>query len=501
MNTLVRYRLIVLSLAITGVVAGTVVQAFAGANEWTRLGSSTSVDAKIVAVSPGFAVDKTMFLGGEGEDEGDTRLNDGLMKSIDGGRTWVRIGFSQGVRHVTALALAPDYTSGGIVLVGTGGEHGALLRSSDGGATWVRIDVGASIGEVIDIQFSPAFATDRTIFASAQGGEERCVLISHDGGLTWQPATAPPEAGGRMAVSPGFGEDHTLLMVTSGGYGGYDASLVRSVDGGLTWAGVAGTGLPNALYDAGISPATSGGRCLFAVARSSEAQAGVYRSTDGGATWTRVLAVDRPDAWMWSGSRFVFSPNWAVDRAMFIVIDGQLYKSANEGVSFYKVGVIDLNEALAIRSDFASAPMLFSATDDLESGGSNQDVWTYTFSPPVKARLSKPVVSTGVDMKGRLISIEGALRPLHVEDAPRFEYRLYRKVGTAWVKYKFYPRPTYRVGGGYPDELRIYWSSLPQGQYKVMTYHADSGEAGHLPSLSLPTYFTRGSQFSYWTKR
>ena len=501
MNSLARRRLVVLSLAITAVVAGAVGYAFAGANEWTRLGSSPSVDAKIVAVSPGFSVDKTVFVGGAGEDEGDTRLNDGLMKSVDAGRTWVKTGFTQGVRCVTALGLAPDYKSGGIVLVGTGGERGALLRSSNGGATWARIDMGVSIGEVLDIQFSPAFATDRTAFVSAQGGGGRSVFISTDAGLTWQPATTPPDAGGRMAVSPRFADDHTVLMVTSDGSRGYDSSLVRSVDAGWTWTEVAGAGLPRALYDAGISAVTDGGQSLFAIARSSATQAGVYRSTDGGATWTRRLAVNRPDAWMWSGSRFVFSPNWANDRTMFVVIDGQLYKSANGGVSFYKVGVFDLNEALAIRSDFVSAPTLFSAADSLNSGGSNQDVWTYTFSRPVKARLSKPVVSAGADMKGRLIQIKSSLRPIHVEAAPRFEYRLYRKVGTRWLKYKFYPKPTFRVGGGYPAELRIYWNSLPQGQYKVMTYHADSGEAGHLPSLSQATYFTRGSRFSFWTKR
>jgi hypothetical protein len=515
MNALARYRLVTLSLVITGVIAGTVGQAFAGAREWTRFGSSPSVDADIVVLSPGFAVDKTVFIGGQGEDEGATRSNDGVMKSTDAGRTWVKVGFTQGVRNVTALAVAPDYVSSGIVLAGAASQYGTggMLRSSDRGATWVRVGVGAGITDVIDIQFSPAFATDGTIFASTDKSGGKAFLISHDGGLTWQSAgsAAPIDTGGRIAVSPQFAADNTVLMVTSDG-GPYPdtPSLCRSVDGGLTWNGFVGAGLPDALFDVGISPMAGGSQTLLAVAQSSEAKVGVYRSTDGGATWTQALkGVDHTSAWIWSGSRFVFSPNWAIDKAVFIVLRGQLYKSANAGASFYQVGVMELeadmfaelNEALAIRSDFASAPVVFSGSDSLYSGGSNQDVWTYTFSPPVKARLSKPVVSTGADMKGRLIVIKGSLSPLHVEAAPRLEYRLYRKRGTAWVKYKFYPRPSFRVGGFYPDSLYIYWNSLPRGQYKVMTYHADSGETGHLPSSSLPTYFTRGSGFSYWTKR
>jgi hypothetical protein len=79
-NTSVRYRLLILSLAIAGVITGTAGQAFAGAREWTRFGSSPSVDAEIVALSPGYAADKTIFIGGQGEDEGSTRANDGVMK-------------------------------------------------------------------------------------------------------------------------------------------------------------------------------------------------------------------------------------------------------------------------------------------------------------------------------------------------------------------------------------------------------------------------------------
>jgi hypothetical protein len=191
------------------------------------------------------------------------------------------------------------------------------------------------------------------------------------------------------------------------------------------------------------------------------------------------------------------------------VLRGQLYKSANAGASFYQVGVMELksdtwaelNQALALRPDFAYAPVVFSGGDSLYSGGSYKDVWSYTFSAPVKARLSKPVVSTGADMKGRLIVIKSSLLPTHVEAAPRFEYRLYRKKGSKWVKYKFYSGASSSGSGFYANSLRIYWNKLHQGRYRVRTYHADSGEAGHLPTLSKYTYFTRGSRFSYWTKR
>ncbi len=511
MNSSMRYRLLVLSLAIVGVIAGTAGQAFGGAREWTRYGSSPSVDAQIVVLSPGFAVDKTIFIGGQGEDEGDTRSNDGVMKSTDAGHTWVTMGFTQGVRNVTALAVAPDYASSGIVLAGTKSlpGQGGVLRSTDGGANWTRVVADT---DVIDIQFSPAFATDRTIFVSTAATGEGAFLISYDAGATWRQAASAESVatGGRVAVSPQFATDHTVLMVTSGG-GPYpdSPSLCRSVDGGLTWQSFVGAGLPDAVIDVGVIPVAGGSQALLAVAQSTSEYAGVYRSIDGGQTWAKTLNVAHNSAWIWSGSRFVSSPNWAIDRSVFIVLRGQLYKSANSGASFYQVGVMEqksdiwaeLNEALALRPDFASSPVVFSGSDSLYSGGSYKDVWSYTFSAPVKARLSKPVVSTGADMKGRLIVIKSSLLPTHVQAAPRFEYRLYRKKGSKWVKYKFYSGRSSSGSGFYPNSRRIYWKTLPRGRYRVRTYHADSGEAGHLPSYSKYTYFTRGSRFSYWTKR
>ncbi|MET0903204.1 MAG: hypothetical protein ABWZ52_08185 [Acidimicrobiales bacterium] len=149
-------------------------------------GSETD-PAPLLAISPGFAADRTVFAGTES----------GLYVTRDGGDSWDEVvsGPISDAADVAAVGLSPDFAADGTMLVSVRNE--GLYRSTDGGATFAP--VGAELAEsnrVISdydnptsspIQFSASFATDDTVFAYA--GPD--VLRSTDGGETWDVLTLP----------------------------------------------------------------------------------------------------------------------------------------------------------------------------------------------------------------------------------------------------------------------------------------------------------------------
>jgi photosystem II stability/assembly factor-like uncharacterized protein len=80
---------------------------------------------------------------------------------------------------IRALALSPGYASDRTLFAGT---YSGVFKSSDGGASWSAVNMGLTDWDIRALALSPAYAIDHTLFAGTFG---RGVFKSTDGGTDW----------------------------------------------------------------------------------------------------------------------------------------------------------------------------------------------------------------------------------------------------------------------------------------------------------------------------
>jgi photosystem II stability/assembly factor-like uncharacterized protein len=235
-----------------------------GGQSWRLPGVNPSVPfADVVAPSPHFADDQTLFVCGAG----------GLYCSTDAGDTWQRV--LVGSRMLSVVVAPADTQDSLVVLVGTDAD--GILQSHDSGHTWTGANAGLLDLTVISLALSPCFETDRTAFAGTASG----VYRTRNGGRSWRIVDVDVDepAVQSLAVSPSFRDDKLVVAGTE------SDGLLVSTDGGATWH------IPPALSQGGVAAVAfaPGGRSIAAATDS-----GIGISYDGGQTWHLMGAELEP---------------------------------------------------------------------------------------------------------------------------------------------------------------------------------------------------------------
>ena len=242
-----------------------------------------------LAVSPTFAQDQTLFQ----STFVTGTLNEVLMKSTNGGATWMTLP-PLGASILETIILSPNYANDQTLFIAFL-FGGYTWRSTDGGQSWSHVIYsGGNMQGTDDVEFAADYVTSNVVFLFRPYGN--FLVRSTDGGQIF---TLPP-------VSCGFSIPHdieaapigpgSLRYVFAGGdaagAGPPNPNFFRSVDNGLNWT-AAGAGIPpTASVNRIQTPPDFAQSGRVYVAASS----GVYVSDDFGATFAPLGAVGLPSA-------------------------------------------------------------------------------------------------------------------------------------------------------------------------------------------------------------
>ena len=184
---------------------------------------------------------------GENNSQRSVGYGDGVYKSLDGGKSWKRMGLEKS-EHIGMIRIDPRNSN--VIWVAAqgplwapGGDRG-LYRSDDGGATWTRklqIDDWTGVSEIQvdprdpDVLYAVSYQRARRVWALIDGGPGSGIHKSTDGGNTWRKLDngLPKDDMGRigLAISP-VDHDVVYAIVEAANKGG---GFYRSRDAGATW--------------------------------------------------------------------------------------------------------------------------------------------------------------------------------------------------------------------------------------------------------------------------
>ena len=113
-----------------------------------------------IGISPTYSTDQTLFIA----------WRDTLLRSTDGGFRWKHLwnGLDQ-TGPSTSIQLSPTFGSDGTVFVSTEGD--GVFRSVDGGWSWTRVSQGITNLDIRRLAVSPRYDADGTVLAVSGGGE------------------------------------------------------------------------------------------------------------------------------------------------------------------------------------------------------------------------------------------------------------------------------------------------------------------------------------------
>ena len=230
----------------------------------------------------------------------------GLLKTENGGNTWVNVFDRQATVSIGDVAINPSDPN--IVWVGTGEANNrqssswgdGIYKSADGGRTWTHMGLRETqhIGRIVvhpqDTDIVYVAALGRLWGAN----KERGVFRTADGGRTWEHVLAINEDTGAVDLAMDPANPKVLYAAayqrrrTGWGFngGGSHSGLYKTVDGGRTWRKLAG-GLPAGdTGRIGLDIYRRNPNIVYAIVEHRDG--GVFRSEDKGETWTKVNSLN-----------------------------------------------------------------------------------------------------------------------------------------------------------------------------------------------------------------
>lgn len=261
----------------------------------------------------------------------------GVWKTTNSGASWLPMSDELLSIAVGGIAVCP--TNHNVVVIGTGeGTNNidrvsgiGVLRSTDGGTTWITTSLSYAASGGHGFHVIRANPLTGTLLAGATDGLYR----STDEGATWTDVR-PTDKNDYYDIMWKPGDANTVYAAKGGASSGNNVKI--STDDGLTWT-LAGTGQPSSFQVGKTKLGVSANQpdWVYAVYanKGDGTTLGVYRSTDTGATWTAQNTTTNMTAVQgWYNLTLAVDPN---DANRVFCGGTPFFVSTNAGVSFGQI--------------------------------------------------------------------------------------------------------------------------------------------------------------------
>ena len=230
-----------------GAASGGVWKSTSGGIDWEPIFNDQTT-ASIGAIAIQQSNPSTIWVGtGEGNPRNSLNGGDGVYKTLDGGKTWNKMGLEK-TRHIHRIIIDP--TDPNTVYVGAigspWGEHQerGVFKTTDGGKTWNQIlftNIRSGIAELVMDPTNPnkliaaMWEHKRDPWFFKSGGPGSGIYVTFDGGETWEQRTdedgLPKGDLGRigLAIAPSRPNIVYALIESK------KNALYKSIDGGFEW--------------------------------------------------------------------------------------------------------------------------------------------------------------------------------------------------------------------------------------------------------------------------
>lgn len=278
-----------------------------GGGTWSMVRRMTEEECPPLVDVRALSGSHAVVFGGTGVGGGSTNV---VMTTTNGGGSWTSSSFTPGWMKPCWASFVDSQV--GVIA----GDDGLLARTIDGGLTWTQVSPTGAYNPTT-FAFSPGYANDRVMVAQFDREEwetdkPQGTYRSTDGGWNWtKMASVPGAPGGCVEFSPGFASDRTMFVL-SGGY------AHRSTDAGASWTKLSMTA------PVVVSPTYPSDATVLAkkeIARSSHSYSGnhqLFLSQDRGGGWTPIGApATGHGEWR---ENVIAAPDYAQSRTVYTIM-------------------------------------------------------------------------------------------------------------------------------------------------------------------------------------
>lgn len=293
--------------------------------------------------------------------------------SANNGQSWSRSVKEPTGQSKTRLLMASNFAASRRAYAVTSGTSSAFSCTVDGGLTWNQLSlIDTTIAAIVDVVVSPKYGQDNTLFLLTWGGEHS-VWRSQNGGVRWERVFTGTLAGAssitHLELSPQYGTNASAVFL-AGGAGGQWA-IWKSADNAQTFT------RRSASFPIDILTVVNNDSLFLGSYNGTSGL--VYGTTNGGVSYSTPSVVGNQPL-----KSFVLSPGYAQDKTILAGnANGWVYWSVDSGTSFELLPSdavappLTGNIFVAFDPGFAQSKVVYAASDTLSTSSSKERIFRF----------------------------------------------------------------------------------------------------------------------------